>query len=350
MRGNNFFHSLITDRSSISIHGPQGPPHPGSGVVFLAPAIGELLSGSSPPLDFFNPFSLFLLCLMYGGGALLVREAVFRWKQGWLSMLLLGGAYGIAEEGLACKSFFDPGWMDIGVLGTYGRWAGVNWIWTLELTAFHAVFSISASILLVTLLFPEKRNEPWLSRRGLWLAGAGFAFIIPFCNRFLTPYRPPAGPIAAASLVACVLVLAAWKLPRTLPWERVFGAVNGQKEATVRWSSAFGLVWTPLLFFFSWIFVSLSPSALLTGTAMLTFFAISGILLARMTAYGRAWSALHTHGLVASSLGFFIFLGAILEMGGVRGMSVVAAGFVLFLLWLRRTLLTSDGRTGQPTE
>jgi hypothetical protein len=307
----------------------------------LAPAIGELLSGSSPPLEFFNPFSLFLLCLMYGGGALLVREAVFRWKQGWLSMLLLGAAYGIAEEGLACKSFFDPGWMDIGVLGSYGRFAGVNWIWTIELTAFHAVFSIAASIILVTLLFPGKKDEAWLSRRGLFLAGAGFAFIIPFCYLFLTPYRPPAEMIAAACLAIAGLVLLAWKLPRPFPWERFLGPAR-ELSASVRWFFGFGLAWTSLLFFFSWIFVWLSPWAALTGLAMLAFFAGSGLLLARKTVYGRGWSDLHRHGLVAGSLGFFVFLGIILEFGGVRGMSGVAAVFILLLLWLRRRLMASE--------
>jgi hypothetical protein len=313
---------------------------PALALFLLAPAIGELLSGSSPPLEFFNPFALFLLCLMYGGGALLVREAVFRWKQGWLSMLLLGAAYGIAEEGLACKSFFDPGWMGVGILGSYGRFGGVNWIWTIELTAFHAVFSIAASIILVTLLFPEKKKEPWLSDRGLFLAGAGFAFIIPFCYWFLTPYRPPAGLIVAAALVALVLVLLAWKLPRPFPWERLFGPAP-EKPASVRWFLGFGLAWTSLLFFFSWIFVALCPWATMTGLAMLVFFAGSGILLARRCGYGRNWTDLHRHGLVAGSLGFFFFLSFILEAAGIPGMSLVAVGFLLLLLWLRRRLLAS---------
>jgi len=323
---------------------------PALALFFLAPAIGEMLSGSSPPLEFFNPFSLLLLCLMYGGGALLVREAVFRWKQGWLSMLLLGAAYGIAEEGLACKSFFDPNWMDIGVLGSYGHWAGVNWIWTLELTAFHAVFSISASIILVTLLFPEKRDMPWLSQRGLMLAFAGFAFIIPFCYWLLTPYRPPVVPFVGAILVALGLVLLAWKLPRPFPWENVFGTVGEQKMASVRWFTTFGLAWTPFLFFFSWIFVSLSPNAALTGLAMLAFFAISGILLARKTSYGRNWTIVHQHGLIAGSLGFFVFLGIILELGGIAGMSAVAIGFTLFMLWLRHRLPLAEGKTAPGTE
>ncbi|MFZ8850486.1 hypothetical protein [Fervidibacter sp.] len=48
----------------------------------LEPAVGELLSGSSPPVEFFNPFAFFLLAALYGGGAILVRELVFKWRMG----------------------------------------------------------------------------------------------------------------------------------------------------------------------------------------------------------------------------------------------------------------------------
>ena len=46
-------------------------------LLVLAPAVGELLSGSSPPLQFFNPVSFLLLVGLYGCGALLVRETEF---------------------------------------------------------------------------------------------------------------------------------------------------------------------------------------------------------------------------------------------------------------------------------
>ncbi len=42
-------------------------------LFFLSPAIGELLSGSSPPAEFFSPF-LPVLAVLYGGGAILSRE------------------------------------------------------------------------------------------------------------------------------------------------------------------------------------------------------------------------------------------------------------------------------------
>ena len=58
-------------------------------LFFLAPAIGELLSGSAPPVEFFNPIGFVILAALYGSGAILVRELTFRWRKGWLSLFLL---------------------------------------------------------------------------------------------------------------------------------------------------------------------------------------------------------------------------------------------------------------------
>ena len=116
-------------------------------LLFLSPMIAELLSGSAPPAEFFNPVGFALLTVLYGGGAILARELMHRWGKGWLTLLVLGAAYGIAEEGLMCKSFFDPNWQDVGILGSYGRWVGVNWVWSLQLTIFHAAFSIAIPVL-----------------------------------------------------------------------------------------------------------------------------------------------------------------------------------------------------------
>jgi len=48
-------------------------------LFFLAPIIGELLSGSAPPAEFFSPVGLPVLTILYGGGAILIREIVIRW-------------------------------------------------------------------------------------------------------------------------------------------------------------------------------------------------------------------------------------------------------------------------------
>jgi hypothetical protein len=43
-------------------------------LLLVSPAIGEVLSGSSPPRELLNPVALFFLIGLYGSGALLARE------------------------------------------------------------------------------------------------------------------------------------------------------------------------------------------------------------------------------------------------------------------------------------
>lgn len=47
-------------------------------LYFLSPVIGEVLSGSTPVLSFFQLFSLLYLPALYGSGAILVRELARR--------------------------------------------------------------------------------------------------------------------------------------------------------------------------------------------------------------------------------------------------------------------------------
>jgi hypothetical protein len=52
---------------------------------------------------------LVLLAPMYGGGALLIREITRRAGRGVPTMLLLGTAYGLLEEGIATQSLSQRG-------------------------------------------------------------------------------------------------------------------------------------------------------------------------------------------------------------------------------------------------
>lgn len=185
-------------------------------LMLMSPVVGELLSGSSPPLEFFNPFSLFFLVGLYGCGAVLIREATHRWGKGWPTLIALGIAYGIVEEALMVKSWFDPGWMDLGDMAWYGRWWGTNWVWAEHLTIFHAVFSIYVSIVLVDVMFPNRRHERWVSDRTLvWLL-AWISFVTVFGALFMTSYRPGAGPYLLAVGATLGLIALAWRLPRQL--------------------------------------------------------------------------------------------------------------------------------------
>jgi hypothetical protein len=185
-------------------------------LLVLSPLIGELLSGSAPPTEFFTPFGLTTLIGLYGCGALVIREIKFRWRKGIGSILLLGAAYAILEEGIMVASFFNPNWQDLGVLKGFGRWLEINWVWTVELTIYHAIISVTVPIMLVELLFPRKRNEPWLSDKWLKIVAIilGLDVIIGFfLFSTLLDYSPPLLQYVFMILVMISFVVSAHRFP-----------------------------------------------------------------------------------------------------------------------------------------
>jgi len=208
-------------------------------LFFLSAAIAELLSGSAPPFEFFHPFTFVLLSCLYGSGAVLARELKIRWNKSYVSLFVLGAAYAIIEEGLMVKSFFDPTWMDIGLLGVYGRWQGVNWVWTEWLTIYHAIFSIAIPVTLVELLYPQQRNQSWISTKKF----AGFAVLLAavtaFGYLFLTPYRPPFLQYCFFVLVVAFLLVVAWKIPSNIGKGKL-PILNSKKAAVAGFVTGMG--------------------------------------------------------------------------------------------------------------
>ena len=145
--------------------------HPVLVLLILTPGIPEYLSSSSPiNAIVLNPpqfvFQLLANLGLYGSGALLIHDARIRWNRGWATLLLLGAAYGVLEEGVALSTLFDPNAGPVGAFGSYGHWLGVNWVWAAGIVPFHAIFSISIPILLLGMAIPQTRLKPLLTRRG----------------------------------------------------------------------------------------------------------------------------------------------------------------------------------------
>lgn len=132
-------------------------------VLLLAaatPGIPEYLTGSwtiwdltSRPVNFL--FFLLMNLGMYTTGALLIREFAVAFRKGWVSVFILGCAYGIIEEAIALHTYFQIVGPPVAYLGSYGRFAGVDWVWAFGLAVFHAIFSITLPILLVSTAYPE---------------------------------------------------------------------------------------------------------------------------------------------------------------------------------------------------
>ncbi|NOZ64446.1 MAG: hypothetical protein GXO71_05895 [Caldiserica bacterium] len=317
----------------MGISSLKKPASPALVLLFLSPAIGELLSGSAPPAEFFRLPGFLLLTILYGGGAILARELMHRWGKGWPALLLLGASYGIAEEGLMCKSFFDPNWVDLGILGEYGRFLGVNWVWSLLLTFYHAVFSIAIPVLLVTLIFPGDNSRKWLNQWNfkllflLWIANGVLIFF------FISPYRPPLIPY----LIALIVTIGLGVLARYMPFPM---SVPGNiRIARPFWFGLTGFLTTFSLFFLAWGSPGIGMSPWLAMLLMVGLAVIAGWVILKILGNGIAGSPRHQFALVSGALGFFILLAPLQEINKARlddtgGMSLVSLLMLVFLFWI----------------
>ncbi len=129
-------------------------------------------------------------CSSTAAPRILIREITRLWGKSWPTILAFGAAYGICEEGLSTKVFFDLHRTNLGPEMQYGTWAGVHWPYMFHLIIAHAVFSIAVPIFLTMLLFPQRASEPWVRRRTLPVLGAVFVGGIVFSSLVLYRRNP----------------------------------------------------------------------------------------------------------------------------------------------------------------
>jgi len=305
---------------------------PALALFVIAPTVGELLSGSSPPPEFFNPINFIILALLYGCGAIICRELVTRWHKGWASLLLLGIAYGIYKEGLVVRSFFDPNWPDLGSLASYGRVAGVNWVWVEHLTHYHALISIAASVALVEIIYPDRRGQPWVSQMGLVVNWIGFALML-LIGYGLTPYQPSLFAIYVTLLVVLGFGLAAYLLPaRIIP----------PRQVSVPRPWRFWLLSLSGMFIYFFTVYIASDKNIMPFPALTILLVLIDILalwlVMRWSGNGTAWDDRHRLALTSGALTFFLlFIPLVLgqKIPSVYAVSIIS---LILLLLLARSV------------
>lgn len=301
-------------------------------LALLSPVIAEMLSGSSPPLEFFSPLGFALMVGLYGAGVLLVRELSVIWETGWTGIIVMGAAYGILEEGVAVKSFFDPNWMDLGGLGVYGRFLGTNWVWAVWLTIYHAAVSIALPIFMLHLLYPHLKEARLLTRRRFEIVLTILFLDVLACTTLLNPYVPliPMYVLAVAAVFG--LTLYAKHIPASL-------VIPTGHQPT----------WSPLRFAvlgFLFLFVSFFTSAAFVDTGIpflvpiVFLLVVSGFTLLMVKEHmGVAGNVPQKAYFASGMLSFFVFLGTVVALGGAvdMWMSVMLATLVVIDLtrWSR---------------
>jgi len=174
-------------------------------LLLLAPQV-EYLTGSTQLSSILLNPPLFLIFLAlnlgsYGAAVLLIREASISWKKGWASILILGAAYGIVNEGIGAGTLFNPSTMNSGNLGVYGHWLGVNWInVAILIPIVHPLYSVSLPILHLGVCYSKRWD---LCSKGSEVASFrnAPAFRSPRCNYSLDNFlcRRHNGPLECAA-------------------------------------------------------------------------------------------------------------------------------------------------------
>jgi hypothetical protein len=198
-------------------------------LVIASTLIAELFSGSTP---FSRIVQLLPQFLLYGTGAVLIREVTRRLGLGWTTIILLGFAFGLVVEGLVLQSIFNPHFLGLDI--AYGRAAGINWVWGEYLPGLHCFWSITCAILLCETIYPEDRHIPWVGNTGLWTCGIIFLLVcIGFHFLFIKIFKFRGAP--SLFLYCLLLVIAVIVLALNLPRRSVVINKPGPKPAWSFW-------------------------------------------------------------------------------------------------------------------
>ncbi|MCI4372723.1 MAG: hypothetical protein L3K02_03665 [Thermoplasmata archaeon] len=314
------------------------PRWPVVALLLLAPSIPELLTGSTPITTLFFAPAFFAISFLgivglYGAGALLIREFVVYFQKGWASVLLLGAAYGIGEEGFAVHTFFEPSGVPVDALGSYGHALGVNWLWAPGLTIFHATYSIALPILLVGLIFPHERERRWLDRGSLAVTAAVYLFVVVLFS-IVVGHGPSPSAFAFFLVVSLALIgLARWA-PRDLLRPRA-GPMRAPPWALAVVAALPFAAWTIVLIFSTHPLIPAWGAALFT--VIVGLLAVGAVL--RFGGTERPeWTKFY---LATGMLGILFAWDAIVEFA-IPGILLVTLVFVYLLYWLRRRMRSSE--------
>jgi hypothetical protein len=292
---------------------------PAIALMVLSPLVAEILPGAT---RFRALFVFPIEVCVWGGGALLIREAVRKWKMGWPSLLLLAIALSLAEEFLIQQTSLAP--MVIKIQGQeYARAFGVNYLYLLWAVVYEVVFVVLVPIKLTELVFWNRRDEPWLSRTGvalvalLFLIGACFAWFtwtqIARTEVFhVPPYTPPMeAMISAAGMIAALVFCAAG------PFRNAGKRVYANSPIPAPWVlTTFGAVWAALWFCLAVLAFGIRPS-IPPWIPVAAGLLIAGTVLVVMPvwAISPTWTARHDFALVFGAIVGSMFITFIAFIG-----------------------------------
>jgi hypothetical protein len=275
-------------------------------LMLMAPLLTEILPGAT---RFSSVFVFPVEMAVWGCGALLIRYVVRSHNLGWMGMLLLAVGLAIAEECLIQQTSLAP--MVIRLKGeTYARAWGINYIYFLWALIYESVFVVFLSVYLVELIFPERKENLWISKKGmfivipLFLIGSFLAWFtwtqIARVKVFhLEAFHPSLFEIILAVTAICILIFAATK---TLENDRASqpAAIKPPSPLILGIS---GAVWAVLLYGLVLLGFGIAPHfppALAMAGGLLL--AVVPVAVLPRFIYSAYWNAMHRYGLICGTV------------------------------------------------
>src|SRR5215469_10338673 len=99
---------------------------------------------------------------------LVLRETIIRKPAGWVSVVLLGIAFGFCNEGVVAGTWYrvvNPGYRFLGPIDV---------AWAVALTVFHLFISMLMTLAFTDVLMPSYASKSLLSRRGTAITASIF--------------------------------------------------------------------------------------------------------------------------------------------------------------------------------
>jgi hypothetical protein len=319
---------------------------PAIALMVLSPLVAEVLPGAT---RFHALFVFPIEVCVWGGGALLIREAVRKRKMGWPSLVLLAVALSLAEEFLIQQTSLAPMVIKI-QRQEYARAFGVNYLYLLWAVMYEVVFVVLVPIKLTELIFWNRRNDQWLSRTGV--AIVALLFLIGACLAWFTwtqiartevfhvpPYTPPMAAImSAAGLIAVLIICAAGPLRNA--GKRAY--TNSPSPAP--WAlTTLGAVWAALWFCLAVLAFGIRPS-IPPWIPVAAGLLLAGTVLVVMPVWvmSPAWTARHDFALISGAIVGSMFITFIAFIGSdpidlYFKLFVDFVAFCLLLMFARRS-------------
>ncbi|QIM22767.1 hypothetical protein G7075_19180 [Phycicoccus sp. HDW14] len=318
-------------------------------LVVLTPLVSELALGSTPVR---MAWLVLLWMPVYGAGVLLVRELVTRRGRGWPSILLLGLAHELVEDGIGLQALTSPHLYDAASWGA--RVLGVNLPYWEANAVYHVVFTVAVPIALTELLFPGHRGRPWLGPTGTTVAGVVALLGLGLLRVSVPPSEDPGSqaPLPfVLGVVAVVVVLGVLALvvvpPRAAAATATDVPASGAGTPSPVVLAALGAGATLLFVGLSFPLFGADQPAGTHGMVVLVPMALTLLLAVGTYRYvttraaGPAWTDRHTLGLVGGALvGHTLGGAAAVSHATVDrvGLAVIAVLTVVAVLTLDRRL------------